>query len=212
MAEAYLNATDWRIEGLRVSDEDGLIFPDFGSSQQLDPCMVDVEGYTAPKLTSRFFDYEFIYRAGDFADLTGGARKVLRKNHRHIKQLAPVYRPLSPKQAVGLFLEWLEGVEIYHDLDTTLAYLQTTPTNGLFLNDRLVGLNAADSNWSFVNYRYCFALPVERGLSEYMRVLFYQRLPAQTLVNDGGSLGNAGLERFKRKLLPAAVYRRYSWS
>jgi len=75
----------------------------------------------------------------------------------------------------------------------------------------LVGLNVWDENYAFVNYRLC----IDNGepyLQEFLRYLFYTQdvLATERWVNDGGSLGREGLERFKLKLNPVAVWKVFS--
>lgn len=200
----YLRSSGWRIEGGRVSDGQGFIFPPIeGGEWTHEPCMVDFEGYAGP-LEKAFFDYEFIYDPRSFDDLSGGGFKVFRKNVKRIRSLDPEYRPVEPLDAIGFFLDWLEEKGEVYEPEVVIRYLEDSSPWGLWDGKRLLGFNAWDYNWEFVNFRYSFAV---RGAAEYLRLMFYRS--QSLMVNDGGSLGSEGLERFKRKLKPKIVRRRY---
>ena len=209
IAPEYLAATDWTITNGMVLDEEGFVFPPLVNGGLVGAqCLVDFEGLETSR-PRRFFDYEFIYRAGSFRDLSGGALKTFRKNCRRIEAQDPTYKSVSSSQALDVFLEWAEGKTV-EDLHTIVRYLDHAKPEGLFVGKQLVGFNAWDCNWRFINFRYSFTFGEERGLSEYLRLMFYLSLPETALVNDGGALGSEGLERFKRKLGPVEVRRRSS--
>ena len=170
---------------------------------------------------AHFLDEEYIYNPGNFLDLSGNRWKVFRRNVRHWQELTAgwVYRELAggcgydpddpDSGAVGdLLLKWSEGREIYDpDLFASFALFGENRW-GLFDTDgALRGVNVADENWEFVNFRYCIDTGEEK-LNEYLRFLFYTSpwvLSRMKLVNDGGSLGSEGLAQFKRKLRPVVV-------
>jgi hypothetical protein len=88
------------------------------------------------------------------------------------------------------------------DNKTVSKYLENLPgkVSGLIVKGRLVGINIWDSSWMFTNFRYSFTDPDEPYVAEFLRLLFYR---SQTgMINDGGSLGDPNLERFKDKLNP----------
>jgi len=220
----YLSATSWKFTVSipdrwgEVRDCGGFVFPPLRLGYcNHDPCLVDFPGFEPTRLTRKFFDYEFIYRAGDFLDLSGGERKTFRKNCARVDRLGAEYKPIDWWMAQNMLAAWLEdrvgdreSIE-FDDFATVWRYIEDAEDNlmGAFVNGRLVGFNAWDNNWRFVNFRYSFAL--EPYISEWLRLQFYRALPPDTLVNDGGSLGRSGLERFKRKLLPVEVRERWSW-
>lgn len=169
----------------------------------------------------KFLDWEYLYRPSDFQDLSGGKWKVFRKNVRKWPNANPGCGYESIKDWTGrvklsvfidLIVKWLEGkpdIEI-EDSEVIMKYLERMPGQafGLFKKDKLVGVNIWDYSWMFVNFRYSFSDPEEPYLSEFLRLLFYQ---SQTqMVNDGGSLGNPNLERFKDKLNPYRKSKIYS--
>lgn len=225
IADAYLSAQGWPIltedKRVCVRDEEGqLAFPPVSSVGGFlvnadEPVRVDFEGYDPPALTPEFFDYEFIYRADAFRDLGGGRFRTFRKNTRNFMKKNPdwKYRLVDGAAAAELFVLWLQEsqVEIAEEPSVIVRYLLNNPVWGLLVYGKLVGFNAWDGNYRFTNYRYGFGLRSEPYSSELLRRVFYERLPAGTLVNDGGTLGSAGLERFKRKLNPHWVLERRSW-
>jgi hypothetical protein len=170
--------------------------------------MCDFEGYQGAGV-SHFWDYEFIYRAGDFNTLDGGKWKTFRKNVRKVANQDPVYRPFNTLEAMEILVDWADEKGYVDDFETMLDYLPTVQCWGLTIEGRPVGFNAWDRNWRFVNYRYCITrVPY---VSEYLRLMFYNSFPDDTMVNDGGTLGYAELERFKRKLNPREIRIRREW-
>jgi len=76
---------------------------------------------------------------------------------------------------------------------------------GLYKDGKLVAINIWDENYKYINYRYCIVDRKEPFLDEFVRYLFYTDLvilKTGKLVNDGGTVGNQGLEHFKDKLNP----------
>jgi len=81
-------------------------------------------------------------------------------------------------------------------------------------NEQLMAINAWDENWEFINYRVCIVRQNEPFLDEFVRWLFYTDSQIQSsgkLVNDGGTLGSPGLERFKDKMNPYRKRITHSW-
>jgi hypothetical protein len=77
-----------------------------------------------------------------------------------------------------------------------------------------MAVNAWDENWQYINFRFCIIRQGEPFLDEFARWLFYtdgQIQAKNKLVNDGGTLGNPGLEHFKDKLNPVHKRKVYSW-
>ena len=169
-----------------------------------------------------FLDYQYIYDPKNFLDLSGGTWKVFRKNIRkypdRVGEFNLEYRKLSPrefeKDIEELVLNWGEGRDLY-DVEALVRYaFQGENRYALLRHGKVVGLNIFDENFKFINYRYC----IDDGtpfLNEYMRYLFYtsdEILKKQKLVNDGGSLDNEGLRKFKLRLNPVHIGYVYSYS
>ena len=77
-----------------------------------------------------------------------------------------------------------------------------------------MAINAWDVNWKYINYRVCMVRENEPFLDEFARWLFYTDpdiIKVNKLINDGGTLGCKGLERFKDKMNPKKKVEMYSW-
>ncbi len=216
---AYITAAGWRVEGGLVYDDAGLVFPPVDGAGMLEAdgnVWVDFEGYAARKARPEVFDREYIYRAGAFRDLSGGSFKVLRKNVRKVEALNPVWGTCEFADAAQVFLGWADTavgrVESLYGGELVLRYLRERGAIwGVRIGGKLVAVVACDVNYWGVNFRYCFALDDPPYASEFARVRFYRMLEPDTLVNDGGDLGQEGLAQFKRKLRPVEVRVRRSW-
>ncbi len=168
------------------------------------------------KVASTFLDYQFIYQASDFDDLSGNKWKVFRKNIKKYERRVSGklnYKPLEPgeqtQQVENLLLKWADGREVFDSEVFILFVMKGHNREALFVDDKLVGLNVFDQNFAFTNYRYC----LDDGspfLNELMRYLFYTNRGSAT-INDGGSLGLEGLYHFKHKLNPIQIYRVFSY-
>ena len=165
-----------------------------------------------------FLDHQYIYDAHQFLGLEGSQWKVYRKN---IKKYpgrtdgALEYRELIPqeyKDEVGVLLErWCAG-KVLEDPETLVRFAFYGSWRwGLFRDGELVGLNIGDLNHLHAIFRYCID-DTTPYLNEYLRHCFYTSGWAQTFrwINDGGDLGNPGLERFKRRLNPRSVLQVWS--
>jgi hypothetical protein len=185
------------------------------------PCRIDHHGLST-SLIKQKFDDEFIYRAGDFhSDQLDGKPRIFRKSCRAFVKQHPhwSYNRLQPyhrTDALSFIFKWLGeklGDDI-HYLDQMLAYIESgrdgIEVHGLWEKGDLLGLTIADHNWHFINFRYCFTLAPYA--SEFIRLCFYRLWAPDTLINDGGSLDNESLRRFKEKLGPHQVRERQSWT
>ncbi|MCK9281517.1 MAG: hypothetical protein M0P71_12905 [Melioribacteraceae bacterium] len=166
----------------------------------------------------KFLDHNFIYDPKAFLNLSGGKWTVFRKN---IKKF-PVNKNLFYEElfgaqggleALSCWLNNRKADEVIHDDDVILKYV-TDGKNKRFLfdNDNIYGVNIWDENYMFINYRYCFCQNIP-FLSEYMRYRFYtdpEILNSGKKVNDGGSLDNPDLYKFKMRLNPEMVYNIYT--
>jgi len=217
---AYITAAGWVVDGGRVYDEAGLVFPPVCEAGMLEAdgdVWVDFEGYAPRNASSEAFDREYIYRAGAFWDLSGGAFKVLRKNVRKVEALNPEWCVCEFADAAQVFVDWADTavgrLDSLEDGELVLRYLRERGAIwGVRIGGKLAAVVACDVNYWGVNFRYCFALDDPPYASEFARVRFYRMLEPDTLVNDGGDLGQEGLAQFKRKLRPVEVRVRRSWN
>ncbi len=166
-----------------------------------------------------FLDYEYIYNPADFRMLEGGKWHPVRKNLRWaIADAAPLHLlPTYPLEAVSAFvMSSIAQDSEWQDPEVMVKYL-LFGEHRLFVVDaenKLLGILAWDENWAYVNFRYCLVAPGVRGLSDLARVWFYwyiDNLRPGKLVNDGGSLDDEGLRRYKLRLNPCKVNKIYSY-
>ncbi len=199
-----------------VRDSDGVIkFPviDLNSDNFVTElgCETDFEEFEGNGKKS-FFDKEYFYKADRFKDLKGGKFKVFRKNCNKLSKWGTEYKKVDDEDlVVSCFEQWASDKEIF-DLETIISYLFISDTiKGLFYKGELLGFNLWDSNYKFINYRYCFDGGKIKFLNEYLRLNFYLDM-SNKVVNDGGVLGSESLKRFKDKLNPVSIKERYSWT
>jgi len=164
-------------------------------------------------------NHNYIYIPERFADLAGSHFKTLRKNLRNFDRLHPgaEYRPCSVEDCLCAIDGWAGSRETILDGDTILHYAEDSVPDrrfGLWDGATLLGVNLWDSNYAFLNFRYCFvADPSAPFVSEALRFRFYtiNAQPTGKWVNDGGDLGLESLRRFKQKLAPANRVAIHSW-
>jgi hypothetical protein len=168
----------------------------------------------------KVLDWEFLYSPSEFLNLSGSRWRPLRKNVNKVKR--ELGESLEAKVALhytcppdfrSFVVEWAEenkGIEFY-DPEVMTQYFYGG-NNRLFIKGQETGKIYAvcvwDDNFKYINFRYCFCLGKQKGISDYARVLFYQyiaQLDSQILVNDGGSLDSDGLFRYKKKLNPVRI-------
>lgn len=183
------------------------------------------DGYEA-----KFLDYEYVYDPQSFTHMDGKAWQVFRKNSRKFPrrfagQLTydwarnyPFDPAILPQKLESLLVEWAsdrdEAEEIHDDL-VMEEYLLGGENRKILWDSQgaVYGVNIWDSNYFYVNFRFCFCLS-EDFLSEYMRLLFYTDPDITNtgkLVNDGGVLDNPHLKAFKDKLNPLRMREVKSW-
>lgn len=193
----------------------------------LDKVWSDFPGWEFPgPHIDYFMDHEFLYNPEHFQKMEGGEWQTFRKNCRkfprrfgrnlHYTKLEPLYQTKGQafveKRLERVLINWLESInenKVIHGEDAMLKYLMKGEHRKALYTDRgdIYGVNCWDSNYKFINFRFCFCRD-EDYLSEYMRRLFYTDpviFSQNKLVNDGGSVGNPNLERFKRKLNPLQI-------
>jgi len=225
VSERYWLAAGWvctqEADLMIVRDEEGLqVLPSIGPKGLVEGlAWSDFPGYVGIGMLS-FLDYQFIYDPASFSDLSGGSRAVFRKNVRRFDRDHTEWeyrRPVSCEEMIQLLGEWLqEGEEVY-GLETILAYLEACSgdeSRVLTIGGKPVAMTAWDSNWAYINFRYCFADRSVKYSSEFVRLQFYLDMISRhkgKTVNDGGALGNLELMRFKNKMGPVRVDSIYSW-
>lgn len=163
-----------------------------------------------------FLDWQYVFDPKAFNDLSGGSWNVYRKNirkypKRHERWLYTVENTTKTEEILDLVWKWIENKgDTVLDAEFILKYLSNSDRTDihkafLYQDKELVAVNAWDENWKYINYRFCITKPNEPFLEEFVRYLFYGSpviQDANKLVNDGGSLGNSGLESFKNKMNP----------
>lgn len=189
-------------------------------------CWSDFNGFVNPseEYDKEFLDYEYLYDAKTFQEMHGGNWSVFRKNSRKWANrigLEWSYRNI-PKgyptdQLELLLINWLQNNpdSVIQDSAVLLSYVQNGENRkGLFTSDgELRALNIWDSNWRYINFRFCICNP-EPFLSEFARLLFYQDMFANfgnCIINDGGVLDRISLKQFKDHLNPISVRKVYTW-
>ena len=183
----------------------------------------DFQHYHNPQLISVMLDWEYIFNPVDFKTMTGGKWEVFRKNCRkwpreHDRWLYTL-QCSNTQEVQQLLGNWLEAKgDDMEDGETVVRFvLSDIPgieRRYLYERDKLVAVNAWDENEVFINYRVCITNG-DAWLTEFVREMFYSD-PAMTvrrkLVNDGGTVGNLGLERFKDKMNPLVKRQRFTWT
>ncbi len=183
------------------------------------------EGPIYKCINEELLDYQYIYDPSEFLTLEGHKWKAFRKilkQYRASTHAELLYLKIAPgydyplmintstftKDITELLLKWA-GEKEFFDNEVMIKYaLEGENRWGLFADGKLVGLNIWDENFQFINYRYCIDNGTH-GLNRYLRHQFYTHpsiLSKQKYINDGGSLGDAGLREFKLRLNPHEVY------
>lgn len=180
----------------------------------------DFEGFNF--WTKYFLDYEYIFDPVKFNDMKGGDWAVFRKNSRKWQRNNVNWEYISDylnrEEAFEFVGNWIERKQDeIEDAELLAKYAIYEPEiDRKFLynsNNELVAINAWDENWKYINFRICIIKENEPFLSEFARWLFYTDPEIQEkkkFVNDGGTLGNEGLERFKDKMNPVQKRKLYS--
>lgn len=171
-----------------------------------------------------FLDWQYLFRPTDFLNMEGSRWEVFRKNSRKWSNRNPGWyyteTPPTSSDAGELIAEWLDRKRNdVHDgeLLARFAFFEDgLPIFRKYLYNKsgeLVGINAWDENWMFINYRVCIVRE-DPFLDEFIRLLFYtdeKVIGMNKIVNDGGTLGHEGLQRFKDKMNPFEKHKIYSW-
>jgi hypothetical protein len=181
-----------------------------------------------------FLDFEYLYNPRDFLDLSGGKWQVFRKN---IKKFPGRYgksplkyeipnRLIDKKGTVfviaqinDLLISWLEGNpgrNVIEDAEVLHNFILNGDNRKILIDKDLniLGVNVWDYNYRYINFRFSICRPY-KFLSEYLKYLFYTDpiiYYANTIVNDGGTMGNENLEKFKNKLNPVERLQLFTYS
>jgi hypothetical protein len=209
-----------------VKDEDGYCalppLPKVGTDP--DYIVPHFAGFPGGPIRSplRFLDYEFIYEGFPGYDdinhldriLLGGKWKSIRKNihgvYRELGQNFFMGCNIPESDAEDLLIKWAEGRDDIFSPDTMTAYVLSGDNRaGIFRGPgrELFAILVWDSNYQYINFRYCVVRDIP-GLSDFARIVF--RAGTEKQINDGGALGNPGLERYKRKFNPVKINSIYS--
>jgi hypothetical protein len=239
LSEAYLilsNAVCHTKRGwVWISEGDWCLFPPLPLNPlaivlppyELRKIWSDFEGKSPNYFHSEFLDWEYILNPTHFNNLSGGKWESYRKNVRKWPKIHPNWEYSNifiGKEIQELLGEWLEGKkDNVQDADLLATFIiipQDDSFMGIyrkFLYDsdgKLVAINVWDENYKYINYRYCIVKDKNPYLDEFARYLFYTDPEIQAkgkLINDGGSIGNKGLEKFKDKLNPVRKREVHSW-
>lgn len=214
ISKKYLEFHDVKIVDnkgcLEVWDDEGVLFPaiPFNENKSF------MVSFPVQELKEGVLnDYQFFYEPKNFNNLFGNKWLVFRKNTNKFKRLYPNWYYTSEidfKQLKLLLIEWLENRDTIYDADFLVDCILNPQENylkGVYVGGQLVGVNFADENYQYINYRWliCKKIPL---LDEFCRWCFYTDTEIQEknkLVNDGGCLDNQGLKKFKEKLNPIMV-------
>lgn len=169
----------------------------------------------------QFMDWEYIFDPNSFKDLSGKKWGVFRKNIRKWPRNNPNWlytRFINKEECLKLLGYWLEEKsETAQDAELMIKFIENDEgieKKCLYKDEKLVAINIWDENYKYVNYRYCFVDHSEPFLDEFVRYLFYTDkaiLSKNKFINDGGTVNNVGLEKFKDKLNPYRKRKVYSY-
>jgi len=164
-------------------------------------------------------DRQYIYRHEEFlCDLSGQRWANFRKNtNTFLRAHSDLqYVPMSvlgstlDEKIETLLMAWADRKDSIYDPDILVDYVLNGNHRWILLDgdDNLIGMNVADYNWRFTNFRFC----IDNGepcAQAFLRLCFYRNAQwfkdHPPLVNDGGDLGQRGLETYKKRLNPARV-------
>jgi hypothetical protein len=213
----WVEVGDWKLFPPLIYDMNTVIVvPEF------DKIWTDfASNFTFSSVFLTFFDWEYIFNPNSFKDLSGKKWEVFRKNIRKWPRNNPnwIYTGhINKEECLKLLGYWLdEKSETAQDAELMIKFIENDEgieKMCLYKDGKLVAINIWDENYKYVNYRYCIVDHTEPFLDEFVRYLFYTDLvilKTGKLVNDGGTVGNIGLERFKDKLNPIRKRKVYSY-
>lgn len=190
----------------------------------------DFDGDEAPLpgYEPEFLDWEYIYDPKDFFEhrMTGKKWATFRKNVRKWPRRHPGSKVVvlaNPEgdnaQVRNLVANWLERKENEAEDPEVLVTLALDPPPGtghMYVvdgEDRIAAAAIWDVNWEYVNFRFLIARedPFLDEFSRWSLLMYVAQAFPRKLVNDGGTLGKEGLERFKDRLNPVRKRKVNSW-
>ena len=188
----------------------------------------DFMGFNSIKSKPKFLDYEYIYYPGRFLHRDGRKWKKFRKNIRKWPKRNNDFSYFeidhkdqdTKKQIDSVVISWLDNRpknEMIHDPETIIRYVHQAVNRAILVRNHkeIVGINIWDHSWRYINYRLMICRP-EPFLDEWMRYLFYTSpkvlFSGNKMVNDGGTLDQNGLKRFKDSLNPLRVRKVNQWT
>lgn len=183
---------------------------------------------------SEQFDLNYVYEPGKVVSLSGGDKKVFRKNVRKFPQRLGKELRYLPWDAAGEVLGVARLLEQVRELSTTWLSSKRSADGEAYERDiiiryvvrgdnRLVlldedgevwGIDIWDENYQHINFRYSISRN-EPFLNEYQRLQFYLKMNSEKPnknVNDGGNLGDDGLAAFKERLGPSFAFPIFSYT
>jgi hypothetical protein len=233
ISETYLNRPDfvWKyIDGWVWIEENGqVVFPPLPIYSEYEWEKLPVDnfwcGFISPDMdygNQEFLDYNYLYDPKNFCDLSGSKWTTFRKNYKKFPNRNPGWKystTVERSKVYALLDKWLMArIDTAEDSEFIIdTILKPSPQDYIrYLHDgkgNLVAINYADENYMYINYRFliCDRTPFA---DEFARYCFYTDPYIgykNKLVNDGGTLGNEGLEKFKDKLNPVEKIKLYSW-
>jgi len=208
--KVIVEAEDLDFDGWHIRYKDGLHF--IPPPDEVVECFVDYEGYRG-KGMKKFNDNEYIYNSRLVYEAKGRRYKTFRHNVNKFKRENEdwEYRTGSWDEVLEVYERWLkERTIVYNDW---LLYSEKLNFKIVYLNNEPVAFNIWDAGLKYIHYifNYCLNIPY---LNEFSRWLFYRDVYeefGEVLVHDGGDMGIHGLAKYKRKLNPVVVRKRYGW-
>jgi hypothetical protein len=204
-----------------LTQDDTFFIPPLGNrSPEFIFC--DFEGFKGCSQPT-FFDWEYIYKPQDIVEHRGRKFHVFRHNvnkfkntHQNVK-IEYVKTGSSIDNIMEIYEEWLNGNP---ESEIQNEWVLEFPKFGLnhkvlYLDGVPVAFNVWDEGIKYTHFLINYSVPGIPFLNEFSRLLFYEdtyrQFGASRLVNDGGTLMNAGLEQYKDKLNPVFKRARHSW-
>ncbi|GAB6043523.1 hypothetical protein [Endothiovibrio diazotrophicus] len=178
-------------------------------------------------LRERFREEEYLYRPADYADLSGGAFRTLRRNLSRVEALdglavAP-FRAEDSTDCLALLDEWERGqgrkYASLRDRGYNRACIELAPQlPDTDLRGEVIRIDGQLRAFAFGGelraglgvFFIAKADPQVRGLSYFQRYHFLSAMAECPLVNDSSDMGSEGLRQLKRSLRPAAMHALYN--
>lgn len=209
--EVIIKAEELEFNGYEILAKEGYYFIP-PPNKAVKGVYVDYEGYVG-KGEKLFWDNEYIYNSKDVFEMKGRKYRVFRHNVNKFKENNDDwdYKKGSWDDVLTVYEEWLKTQkEIYNDW---IFYAEGLPFKILYLKGEPVAFNVWDVGLKYIHFIFNHSLNIP-FLNEFSRWLFYKEVYetyGEILINDGGDMGLEGLKRYKMKLNPVEVRKRYGW-